>query len=118
MANEKRLIDANALMDEFRNYMVERHDRIKCASEENCKVCENGCLWREVVSKAPTVDAVEVVHGRWLTLEEYAEKIGAEPTGYMGGWRFCSECEQPMRELYGWAYCPNCGAKMDGDGNA
>ena len=61
MANEKRLIDANALMDEFRNYMVERHDRIKCASEENCKVCENGCLWREVVSKAPTVDSVEVV---------------------------------------------------------
>ena len=61
MANEKRLIDANALMDAFRNYMVERYDKEKCVSEENCKTCENSCLWRKMVSVAPTVDAVEVV---------------------------------------------------------
>ena len=61
MANEKRLIDANALMDEFRNYMVERYDKEKCVSEENCKTCEKSCLWRKMVMSAPTVDAVEVV---------------------------------------------------------
>ena len=61
MANEVRLIDANALMDEFRNYMVERYDKEKCVSEENCKTCENSCLWRKMVMSAPTVDAVEVV---------------------------------------------------------
>ena len=103
MANEKRLIDANALMDEFRNYMVERHDRIKCASEENCKVCENGCLWREVVSKAPTVDAVEVVHGRWgfgiVNHREYMK---------------CSVCLKSQTPTGVFTYCPNCGAKMDG----
>lgn len=70
-----------------------------------------------LMENAPTVDAVEVVHGRWLTLEEYAEKIGADHTGYPGGWSFCSVCEQQMRTIYGWNYCPNCGAKMDGDGN-
>ena len=60
MENEKRLIYANALMDEFRRYMVERYDREKCVSEENCKTCEKSCLWRKKVSEAPTVDAVEV----------------------------------------------------------
>ena len=60
MANEKRMIDANALMDAFRGYMVERHDKEKCVSEENCKTCEKSCLWRKIVSVAPTVDAVEV----------------------------------------------------------
>lgn len=56
----RRLIDANALMDAFRSYMVERYDREKCVSEENCKTCEKSCLWRKIVSIAPTVDAVEV----------------------------------------------------------
>ena len=77
MANEKRLIDANALMDAFRGYMVERYDKEKCVSEENCKTCEASCLWRKIVSVAPTVDvvdAVEVVRCKgckhWLHVEE------------------------------------------------
>ena len=61
MANEVRLIDANALMDSFRRYIAERHDRERCVSEENCNTCERECLWRRVVKNAPTVDAVEVV---------------------------------------------------------
>ena len=60
MEQEKRLIDANALMDAFRSYMVERYDKEKCVSEENCKTCDKSCLWRKIVSVAPTVDAVEV----------------------------------------------------------
>lgn len=61
MANETRLIDANALMDEFRKYIADRHDRERCVSDENCNTCERECLWRRVVKAAPTVDAVEVV---------------------------------------------------------
>ena len=61
MANEKRLIDANALMDKFRAYMVERYDREKCFSEENCKTCDRPCLWWRKANEAPTVEAVEVV---------------------------------------------------------
>ena len=60
MASETRLIDANALMDEFRSHMVESYDRNKCTLEENCNTCVPGCLWRRKVSAAPTVDAVEV----------------------------------------------------------
>lgn len=60
MENKKRLIDANALMDAFRRVIAERHDRERCVSEENCNACERECLWRRVVKKAPTVDAVEV----------------------------------------------------------
>lgn len=66
---------------------------------------------------APTVDAVEVVHGRWIW-DENAMDWG------LGGW-ICSECQEkndniPARpDIYpsGWVgsnYCPNCGSKMDG----
>lgn len=58
MADSRRLIDANALMDAFRGYMVERYDKEKCVSEENCNTCEKSCLWRKIVSVAPTVAAV------------------------------------------------------------
>ena len=56
-----------------------------------------------VVRKAPTVDAVEVVHGRWI---------------HKGAWHIeCSECQHILAHI-GEAknYCPNCGAKMDGEG--
>lgn len=55
------LIDRQALMDAFRKHMRERLDREGCISEESCKACERGCLWRRIVAAAPTVDAVEVV---------------------------------------------------------
>ena len=52
-----------------------------------------------------TVDAVEVVHGRWR---------------FCGSDRWndayvCSECGKMAMDDSN--YCPNCGAKMDGDGN-
>lgn len=117
MANEKRLIDANALMDAFRSYMVERYDKEKCVSEENCKTCENSCLWRRIVGVAPTVDAVEVVHARW--------RWGYNSMNQYGAW--CAECECGWEDkgtdddfirvlglVIAHKYCPNCGAKMDG----
>ena len=49
------------------------------------------------ITNAPTIDAVEVVHGHWIDCDGYRE---------------CSRC--------GWLhahnrlnYCPICGAKMD-----
>ena len=61
MANEKRLIDANALKDDFRRYMADRFDRERCVSEENCITCGRVCLFQRTINNAPTVDAVEVV---------------------------------------------------------
>lgn len=37
MASEKRLVDANALMDAFRSHMVERYDRNKCTWKKTAR---------------------------------------------------------------------------------
>ena len=81
MANEKRLIDANGLV----------------------KIAEKrfGVVNIKHIDDCPTVDAVEVVHGRWICLE-------AE-IGYFA----CSECDHRILRAK-CNYCPNCGAKMDG----
>lgn len=47
------------------------------------------------------VDAVPVVHGRWMRFL----------TIY---WK-CSECGYTTSHCDGWLYCPHCGAKMDGE---
>ena len=100
MADEKRLIDANALMAEY-------CDGCRKEIQEDCKtfpVCAT-MMW---VVEAPTVDAVEVVHAYWTgsrfnpMTDEYEE--------------YCSHCCAWSSE-YGKPYCPNCGAKMDGDVN-
>ena len=59
-----RLIDANALKDDFRRYMADRYDGERCVSEENCITCGRVCLFQRTINNAPTVDAVEVVRGK------------------------------------------------------
>ena len=62
----------------------------------------------DALQDTPTVDAVEVVHGRWNNMDGYKTR------------KVCSECGWDVPE-YGkfYSYCPNCGAKMDGgDGDA
>ena len=58
-----------------------------------------------LITNAPTVDAVQVRHGRWIN------KRG-------GFWEVatCSECREvcPTAGIVP-KYCPGCGAKMDGD---
>lgn len=57
----------------------------------------------------PTVDAVEVVCGRWIVCGD------GEYVPFM-----CSACGKTTSWYHAQTanYCPNCGAKMDGDGNA
>lgn len=85
MANEKRLIDANALIEE--------------ANAEGAY----GYVDAFQIANAPTVDAVPVRHGRWI------------PAVHVGDCCYrCSEC-QFLRDAYLidiGNYCPNCGAKM------
>lgn len=47
-----------------------------------------------------SVDAVEVVHGRWIPCTN-------------GGYH-CSVCDKRFGFVFDNNYCPNCGAKMDG----
>ena len=99
MANEKRLIDANALDNELNTLMIRFH----AMGRDN--VVKDYNFVRTVLETAPTVDVVEVVHGRWI--HDYNNLYG------------CSECmeRETMSPKKLKNYCPNCGAKMDGDGN-
>ena len=85
MTKEKRLIDANAL-----NWG-------RCPTD--------GKLAKAWLDEAPTVDAVEVVHGRWYW----------KPSGEKKWTLTCSVCESQDGTSESYNYCPNCGAKMDGE---
>ena len=105
MANEKRLIDANKVINSMQ----------KCLDEEPNKKGSVAYFAFESIIEClklePTVDAVEVKHGRWERVEEF-EFISGEyvTTGY-----HCDKCGFYYKKKSN--YCPNCGAKMDGDGN-
>jgi hypothetical protein len=101
MANEKRLIDANALYATLGKlarepyYQHEGEDYYVGIADATGEV-----------ALCPTVDAVEVVHGRWID--------NLDERGFLcNAWRKCSVCGG-----LNWSkkpnYCPNCGAKMDG----
>ena len=107
MANEKRLIDANALIHRV------------CAERDSIEInhaCDVGYhnglnMAVSMTINAPTVDTVGVVHGRWeetLVPDGYVQKASRLR-------KKCSVCGWTNACRY--RYCPNCGAKMDGDGN-
>ena len=103
MSNEKRLdlIDRGALGIGIANPLV--FDKTEYAHGWNCAI--------EIIQNAPTVDAVEVVHGRWERM------VGMMPPEYHGRHE-CSCCGVKALDWkfheYLSNYCPNCGAKMDG----
>ena len=98
MANEKRLIDANALLEKVQ-FRIEPQGIIGEIVRDMVEKT------REIIMAEPTVDAVEVVHGRWV------QRL---LTGKHGS-ATCSECNTTWDAESN--YCPNCGAKMDGDQN-
>lgn len=68
----------------------------------------------ERFEKIPAVDAVLVIHARWVKM------TGMMPPEYHGHY-MCSNCEWHMKGLRNsWtreeelSYCPGCGAIMDG----
>ena len=104
MANEKRLVNAEAIARKLKNaHCAECH----VVRKIQCSAC-----WVEDVLELLEGDAVEVVHGKWNAIDECAN------SGV-----YCSVCHRKIfKECYGNCklrsnYCPNCGAKMDGDGN-
>ena len=115
MANKKRLIDANELKNRMFNYYgcVNEHTSKSTYAGETLMNYEVADLIEDCIDNAPTVDAVEVVHGRWDDSGRYIFPNGSIAVR-------CTECGCALNmdefEKYYWHYCPNCGAKMDGDG--
>ena len=105
MDNKKRLIDAKdfdlrvsqkKMPEVFPNWN-------EMPNEVRDAVCKHAQYLHMLLETQPTIDAVEVVHGRWV---------------FRKNWDFfvCSECSHESSNYS--HYCPNCGAKMDGDANA
>ena len=92
MANEMRLIDANALIAEY--------DRVH--------VGEPGKA-RKLIEDAPTVDAVPVKRGRWIKESDGGTRCSVcnkRVRDVTGGW------DEPV-DLSDMPYCPKCGARMN-----
>ena len=99
MPNEKRLIDAAPLMEDGWHLVKTGKSNVFLASMS--------------LADVQTVDAVPVVHGRWI--EHPHIDYGG---GYNGADYECSKCGfNDVYDIVDYNYCPNCGAKMDGDGN-
>ena len=103
MASEKRLIDANALRQRMFSYYgcVNEYSSKEHYRGETLMNYEVADMIEDCIDNAPTVDAVEVVHGRWK--EPYFLYL------------VCSECGTGYVKYFDMNYCPNCGAKMDGE---
>ena len=93
MVTNKRLINAHDLWSDI---MMLPHNGDMISSEEV----------EQAIVEAPTVDAVEVVHGWWIDKEE---KLWNLEKPVVTGWE-CSKCG--VWGHYTYNYCPNCGADM------
>ena len=88
MENEKRLIE------------------VKSAWKKAQRIYSDPVLLhaiKNVLDETPTIDAVEVVHGRWEKRETIV--FDDEMVGYS-----CSNCNTTWDAATN--YCPNCGTKM------
>ena len=107
MADEQRLINANALSEEISSLsMFMTGIRFgQGVLREYIKEYRKSIL--KIVDDAPTVDAVEVVHGRW---EPRTDAIGFVRCSVCRGCNIYDDWADGKK----WNYCPHCGAKMDG----
>ena len=98
------MIKKKALLDdlkEIKEVLVSQGDPILASVLNRAIAC---------VKKQPVLDAVEVVHGEWSTIEDdYCGMIALECSECKEQWWF--EDDPPIEHYH---YCPNCGAKMDG----
>ena len=114
MATEKRLIDANALLEDCGEEPYMWFDDCDREVQEH----SDWLKYTEMIKRQPTIEAVEVVHARW--------RWGYNSMNQYGAW--CAECECGWEDkgkdddfirvqglVIAHKYCPNCGAKMDGD---
>ena len=94
-----RYIDADSLQAKLERKKA-------CVANQRYTEGWNDCLMRvkSMVSKAPTIDTMPVVHGRWIHLggDEWCCSACGFVISTEGSW------EKPTKK-----YCEDCGAKME-----
>ena len=102
MATEKRMISLDEAIAKIKD------DGILGAGYDDAER-EDDVI--DMLESCHIVDAVEVVHGRWIEKQEQIPWCEDDVDVF----DVCSvcDCASPGKSNY----CPNCGAKMDGDGN-
>lgn len=100
-----RLIDADVLIEKFN----EKADMAECLiDEKTAERFATFCALADAVEQMPTVDAVPVVHGRWINAPLCGNAIcRCSVCGYMVNIH-ANLSGQIMQK-----FCTNCGATMD-----
>lgn len=111
---EQRLIDANALLEKRRSFYEPKE-------LESIAPIASTCITTDDVYRAPTIDAVPVVHAENVTPTHYSDEF------LCGNCGFCCEITEIRHDdeydfglgeasahEYECKFCPDCGAKMDG----
>ena len=94
-----RLIDYQAAIDRY---------YAEYKKQDICDGSEDRDWLKRCFDEAPTIDAVPVVHGRWIDKGDYVTTAYGSINVYQ-----CSNCNQYIAIDDYDNYCPNCGAKMD-----
>ena len=123
---EKRLIDANDPLKQISDYTEKLH----CSTDYIDGLYRGMEIAESYIKNATTVDAVEVVHGKWLydsgterhfcsACNEYAMSVISNEPVYEYDWEenlqfshIETACDEQLTN-----YCQNCGAKMGGADN-
>lgn len=108
------LISRDAAIAEIYEYL---HGLDSCISEPDLKLdgYKNGLqVAIQELRELPAVDAVPVVHGRWIEYPLCLGYVGAYSEDHI----VCSSCKTVWsiidNDTERFKQCPNCGAKMDG----
>ena len=83
------LISRSALIKDFEIQRLIKENRLFTIPQINA-----------LIKNAPTVDAVPVVHAKWIAQNDALTRF------------MCSNCKSENHEGFE-TYCPKCGAKMD-----
>ena len=102
MATENRLIDAN----ELKRHMIAFATACGTTYMNMSEIVD-------AITKSPTVDAVEVKHGRWVAYPDEYQICGTEFVCSCCNMSWCnSDMHSDNDFLETMKYCPNCGANM------
>lgn len=81
---------------------IDRDILIKNIEQETMSILFTKSTALKYVRESPAADVAEVVHGRWIPVDEKNDAFD------------CSECDAMVKKRCN--YCPSCGARMDQEG--